>query len=86
MSFSSGVMQISVGSKVISATSISVCGTTLNAGEIQKAVYRIQNCDFELKEYQKVAISFLLKGDDVFGCAPTGSGKSIIYQLSPIAM
>ena len=51
MSFSSGVMQISVGSKVISATSISVCGTTLNAGEIQKAVYRIQNCDFELKEY-----------------------------------
>ena len=85
MIFSSGVMQISVGSKVISATSISVCGTTLNAGEVQKAVYRIQNCDFDLKEYQKVAISFLLKGD-VFGCAPTGSGKSIIYQLSPIAM
>ena len=27
------------------------------------------NCDFELKEYQKVAISFLLKGDDILLCS-----------------
>jgi len=38
----------------------------------------------ELKDEQKKALFYLLSGKDVFVNLPTGFGKSLIYQLSPL--
>ena len=38
----------------------------------------------ELKNEQKKALFYLLSGKDVFINLPTGFGKSLIYQLSPL--
>jgi len=41
----------------------------------------------KLSIHQELAIEAFLEGRDVFGCLPTGYGKSIIYQLTvPIAI
>ena len=36
--------------------------------------------NFELKEEQKVAVSCLLEGRDIFAVMPTGFGKSFIFS------
>lgn len=38
-----------------------------------------------LKEYQKKAVIDLMEGKDVFIAQPTGAGKSMVYQLLPLA-
>ena len=38
----------------------------------------------ELKDEQKKAMFYLLSGKDVFVNLPTGFGKSLIYQLTPL--
>lgn len=38
----------------------------------------------ELKDEQQKALFYLLSGKDVFVNLPTGFGKSLIYQLSPL--
>ena len=42
--------------------------------------------NFELKEEQKIAVSCLLEGRDVFAVMPTGFGKSFIFQLFSTAI
>ena len=39
-----------------------------------------------LKELQRKALEKLVNGEDVFVIQLTGSGKSLIYQSSPIAI
>ena len=42
--------------------------------------------NFELKEEQKVAVSCLLEGRDIFAVMPTGFGKSFIFLLFSTAI
>ena len=39
-----------------------------------------------LKDLQRKALEKLVNGEDVFVIQPTGSGKSLIYQSSPMAI
>ena len=39
-----------------------------------------------LKDLQRKALEKLVNGEDVLVIQPTGSGKSLIYQSSPMAM
>ena len=39
----------------------------------------------ELRQYQKDPVQAVLEGKDVFVSHPTGSGKSLIYQMLPFA-
>ena len=41
--------------------------------------------DKYMKEYQTNAIIGLLHGKDTFIAQPTGAGKSLVYQLLPLA-
>ena len=41
--------------------------------------------DKYMKDYQKNAIIGLLHGKDTFVAQPTGAGKSLVYQLLPLA-
>lgn len=38
-----------------------------------------------LREYQENAVIDLLRGKDTFVAQPTGAGKSLVYQLLPLA-
>lgn len=38
-----------------------------------------------LKQYQENAVIDLLRGKDTFVAQPTGAGKSLVYQLLPLA-
>eukprot|EP00112_Aurelia_sp_Birch-Aquarium-sp1_P002791 Seg1309.1 transcript_id=Seg1309.1/GoldUCD/mRNA.D3Y31 product="ATP-dependent helicase SGS1" protein_id=Seg1309.1/GoldUCD/D3Y31 len=54
----------------------------MKAIEIAKAMFNIA----ELKEYQTEALIGLLQGRDVVVAQPTGSGKSLVYQLIPFVV
>ena len=41
--------------------------------------------NLKLKDFQRLAITDICSGKDVFVCAPTGSGKSLCYSLLPDA-
>ena len=49
--------------------------------EASKTVLNIE----ELRPYQVDALLGLLQGRDVLVAQPTGSGKSVVYQLLPFA-
>ena len=40
----------------------------------------------ELKQFQEEALVGILSGRDVFIAQPTGSGKSVVFQLAPFAL
>ena len=52
-----------------------------SAAEHSKKVLGLEN----LREYQLEALSGLLQGRDTIISQPTGSGKSVVYQLLPFA-
>ena len=54
----------------------------MKAIEMAKAVFDIA----ELKQYQTEALMGLLQGRDVVIAQPTGSGKSLVYQLIPFVV
>ncbi len=39
-----------------------------------------------VKDFQREAINAYVKGLDVFVCAPTGSGKSLIYEVAALLL
>ena len=39
-----------------------------------------------LNQYQQKCVESYLKGEDVFVCAPTGSGKSLCFEIAPYAI
>ena len=52
-----------------------------SAAEHSKKVLGLEN----LRQYQLEALSGLLQGRDTIISQPTGSGKSVVYQLLPFA-
>ena len=42
--------------------------------------------NFDLKDFQRDSLIEILKGKDVFCSAPTGHGKSVIFELAPLAI
>ena len=45
---------------------------------------KLLNHKFELKPFQIESLQNLLDNKDTFCLSPTGSGKSIIYELAPL--
>ena len=39
-----------------------------------------------LRQHQKKCVESFLEGEDVFVCAPTGSGKSLCFEIAPYAI
>ncbi len=58
----------------------------VNLSLMEKAVDAAQSfLEFRtLKPFQRSALTGMLQGRDIFVSQPTGSGKSVIYQLAPV--
>ena len=56
--------------------------------EIEEAiVFGLSNLGYQsLRETQRKVIEAYLKGKDVFLCSPTGSGKSLCFEIAPYAI
>lgn len=39
-----------------------------------------------IRPHQKTAVEGYLSGKDVFMCTPTGSGKSLVFEIAPFAL
>lgn len=51
---------------------------------MQSIKYATEKCGYsDLRDHQREVLEYVIKGQDCILCAPTGSGKSLIFEVMP---